>query len=456
MWRESPRLAALDLQAPRRAYARTPVSRMGFLPDLEPLLHAGEWGLASPFLRRTCSSPSCSPQSSFRHHGVGAGPVTSVLFPLPEKGVFQLDGEEEASPERKASGPAEEGGSGGKAGVWGTVFNLCSATLGAGALSLPYAFEQVGIIGGVGCVVATALTAHYSITLLVSALIRSGARSYEELTVKIFGKRMGLLVELNIVLFCFGSAIAYTVAVGDVLEPMLALPAVRRDRGPREPTCTEIISPRCAARESPPAASGARTHRTPAARASHLGLAPPSEQVHAAVPWLGRGGVMSFFWLVLMLPLSLVESMSELQCASLFGVASLFYLVLTVVAHAVLSAYDIGGLPVHDGRVWIGAHKPLAATPAQLASPPSWRLLTFSAQSLSAIAVVMFAFTNQVNVPFPVPSLYLPCTFPVPSPTRSTCPSLYLPCTFPVPSLYLPCTFSQVRRGSCLQPRIGG
>ena len=35
----------------------------------------------------------------------------------------------------------------------------------------------------------------------------------------------------------------------------------------------------------------------------------------------------------------------------------------------------------------------------------------------------------------PVPSLYLPCTFPVPSLYRE-------PCTFPVPSLYRePCTF---------------
>ena len=59
--------------------------------------------------------------------------------------------------------------------------------------------------------------------------------------------------------------------------------------------------------------------------------------------------------------------------------------------------------------------------------------------------------------PPPVPSLYLPCTFPVPalyigrralprwssaSPPSCTfpVPSLYLPCTFPVPSLYLPCT----------------
>ena len=42
---------------------------------------------------------------------------------------------------------------------------------------------------------------------------------------------------------------------------------------------------------------------------------------------------------------------------------------------------------------------------------------------------------------FPVPSLYLPCTFPrgcVQTALGPSAPSLYLPCTFPVPSLYLP------------------
>ena len=30
----------------------------------------------------------------------------------------------------------------------GSIFNLCSATLGAGALSLPFAFSQCGLVAG--------------------------------------------------------------------------------------------------------------------------------------------------------------------------------------------------------------------------------------------------------------------------------------------------------------------
>ena len=42
-------------------------------------------------------------------------------------------------------------------------------------------------------------------------------RSFEELSVELFGQRMGVFVELNIIIFCFGSAVAYTIALGDHL-----------------------------------------------------------------------------------------------------------------------------------------------------------------------------------------------------------------------------------------------
>ena len=31
---------------------------------------------------------------------------------------------------------------------------------------------------------------------------------------------MGLLVEVNIIVFCFGTGVAYLIAVGDILEPV--------------------------------------------------------------------------------------------------------------------------------------------------------------------------------------------------------------------------------------------
>ena len=44
------------------------------------------------------------------------------------------------------------------------------------------------------------------------------AASYEEMSVALLGKSAGYIVETCIIMFCFGTAVAYIVAVGDILE----------------------------------------------------------------------------------------------------------------------------------------------------------------------------------------------------------------------------------------------
>jgi hypothetical protein len=109
----------------------------------------------------------------------------------------------------------------GKGSLWGTVFNLCAATLGAGALSLPHAIAAMGLVPGLILLTITAFATHYSIVLLVACLDATNARSFEDLSVQVFGKLTGHLVEASIIVFCFGTCVAYTVAVGDILNPFL-------------------------------------------------------------------------------------------------------------------------------------------------------------------------------------------------------------------------------------------
>ena len=91
---------------------------------------------------------------------------------------------------------------------------------------------------------------------------------------------------------------------------------------------------------------------------------------------LGQVAAVILFWGGLMLPLSLVDKMSALQCTSLFGVISLFYLVLSVMVHA----------------AWASVAEPLPASePIKLWSP--------SLSTFPALSIIMFAFTCQVNVP---------------------------------------------------------
>ena len=134
------------------------------------------------------------------------------------------DPHEMLSPVSAVDEQAKEGGICrhiGKGSLWGTVFNLCAATLGAGALSLPHAISAMGLIPGLVLLAITAFATHYSIILLVACLAATHARSFEDLSEMVFGRLTMHLVEGSIIVFCFGTCVAYTVAVGDILEPFL-------------------------------------------------------------------------------------------------------------------------------------------------------------------------------------------------------------------------------------------
>ena len=166
--------------------------------------------------------------------------------------------------------------------VRGSVFNLCSATLGAGALAIPSAFAGAGVLPGIALLCLGAAATVFSIQLLIAAVSVSGARTYEQLSLQVFGRGTEHVVEAGIILFSFGTAIAYLVALGDLLEPLVAL------------------------------------------LKQHLGW----------LGWLGRRFAMAAAWGLVMFPLSLFERVNSLRWTSLLGVLSIAYLVLVTICHA--------------------------------------------------------------------------------------------------------------------------
>lgn len=220
----------------------------------------------------------------------------------------------------------------------GAVANFCSATLGAGVLALPLAFSKTGIVPGLLLLLLAALSTVLSIDVLIQSCHRFNLPTYETLTAELCGKRAGRLVEGCILIFCFGTAVAYVVAVGDILQQGVI--GVFSDSLP---------------------------------------------------PVVNREFVMVFFWLLVMLPLSLYERMDSLRFASLFGIASIVFLVLATVIHSVrdLISGDVGshvhGIdrehedkePVNSLHIWAGSF---------------WDIMR-------ACPIFMFAFSTQVNCP---------------------------------------------------------
>lgn len=92
--------------------------------------------------------------------------------------------------------------------IRGSVFNLCSATLGAGALSLPFAVKGMGVALGLLLTVLCGFTTVFSIHLLILARTATGLSSYEEISAHLFGSTAAGFVEFGIVSFCFGTGVS--------------------------------------------------------------------------------------------------------------------------------------------------------------------------------------------------------------------------------------------------------
>lgn len=160
---------------------------------------------------------------------------------------------------------------------FGSMANLCSATLGAGVLSLPYALDQSGLVFGLALLGTAAWSSIISIKFLVKASSHYKIYTYEGLVDHVLGKKAKIATEFCMIIFCVGCAVAYVIAIGDILEPVLL------ELFPKTTLSTHVV--------------------------------------------------LIIIWSTTMLPLSLFRRMESLQWASGIGVTSIGLLMTSVVIH---------------------------------------------------------------------------------------------------------------------------
>eukprot|EP00667_Euglena_gracilis_P008328 EG_transcript_8425 len=156
-----------------------------------------------------------------------------------------------------------------------SMFNLCSATLGGGSLSLSFAFMKASILPTLALLFIAGAATVYSIWLLIRIYELTGVRTYEESTESLVGIRMRHLVEGLTIAFCYGCAVAYVIAVGDALAPL-----------------------------------------------------------EAVYPHWSRRTWMVLFWAVFMLPPSCQRAVNSLRFTSFFGMCAMLYLTFAITYHA--------------------------------------------------------------------------------------------------------------------------
>lgn len=102
-----------------------------------------------------------------------------------------------------------------------SVFSLTCATLGAGIVSLPYAFLCLGLVMGIAALVVLAIISTWATSLLSEALVARRKLTFEELAADVGGQPLLRFTQAVQLLFNIGAAVGYIICLHDVLAVLL-------------------------------------------------------------------------------------------------------------------------------------------------------------------------------------------------------------------------------------------
>eukprot|EP00924_Labyrinthula_sp_SR-Ha-C_P004634 snap_masked-scaffold_1-processed-gene-6.18-mRNA-1 protein AED:1.00 eAED:1.00 QI:0/0/0/0/1/1/2/0/513 len=104
----------------------------------------------------------------------------------------------------------------------GAVTTLLVSIVGAGTLSVPFAIEQSGLLVGCFLFVLGGMLAAFTLNLLTICSEISDERSYESIARHCFGHKFGSFVLINLCFNLYGTVVSYMIAAGHTLSMVLA------------------------------------------------------------------------------------------------------------------------------------------------------------------------------------------------------------------------------------------
>jgi amino acid permease len=173
-------------------------------------------------------------------------------------------------------------------GMLASALTLASSTLGATTISLPVTYRQCGIVLSSFFLIICGLCTIYSVYLLAKVKQVTGLASYELLSRVLLGRVAEYITGIIMIIFCWGTAVAYIMAVGDIAkrlipDPMQVPPAFRGDHG--------------------------------------------------------RQLIMSLYWLVTMLPMSLMKEINAIRYFTFIGVCAIIFFIGIIMWQAGVSGH---------------------------------------------------------------------------------------------------------------------
>uniref|UniRef100_A0A8C7EQP9 Sodium-coupled neutral amino acid transporter 7 n=1 Tax=Neovison vison TaxID=452646 RepID=A0A8C7EQP9_NEOVI len=127
----------------------------------------------------------------------------------------------------KSEGEASPEGLGrGTTSTLGAIFIVVNACLGAGLLNFPAAFSTAGgVAAGVALQMGMLVFIISGLVILAYCSQASNERTYQEVVWAVCGKLTGVLCEVTIAIYTFGTCIAFLIIIGDQQDKIIAVMA---------------------------------------------------------------------------------------------------------------------------------------------------------------------------------------------------------------------------------------
>ncbi|XP_038609998.1 putative sodium-coupled neutral amino acid transporter 7 [Tachyglossus aculeatus] len=115
------------------------------------------------------------------------------------------------------------GARGGSTSTLGAIFIVVNACLGAGLLNFPAAFSTAGgVAGGIALQIGMLLFIISGLVVLAYCSQASNERTYQEVVWAVCGRLSGVLCEVAIAVYTFGTCIAFLIIIGDQQDKIIA------------------------------------------------------------------------------------------------------------------------------------------------------------------------------------------------------------------------------------------
>jgi len=103
-----------------------------------------------------------------------------------------------------------------KGSLRGSIFTLCSVTVGTGVLALPYTFKELGFMLGLLVLTLATLASLWSQRIIIESADKARVLDYAHLVRKAGGKRAENILNVIVLIYKTGSCVSFQIIIGNL------------------------------------------------------------------------------------------------------------------------------------------------------------------------------------------------------------------------------------------------